>query len=86
MASPIIGPRARHCPFLNRGDARCAPQFSIGHLEFAMDHCCGNYATCAAYRDLLAERLAARAAAVQEQETPYADLPTIPLTVHGRPA
>ena len=51
---------ARHCPFLNREDDRCAPQFSVGHLDHVFDRCCGDYAGCDAYREQLAERAAAR--------------------------
>lgn len=47
---------ARHCPFLNRSDARCATHLSLGGLTDAFDHCFDRYPTCGAYRELLAER------------------------------
>ena len=81
---PITGP-ARHCPFLNREDERCAPQFSIGHLGYALDHCCGEYAACPAYRAQLAERQTARDAAAA-QESSHAHPALTPLTLDGRPA
>ncbi len=86
--APRPRPPARHCPFLNREDERCAPQFSIGHLDFALDHCCGQYADCPAYRAQVAERQSARRAAAHEEvrhAAPQAVTIT-PITLDGRPA
>jgi hypothetical protein len=46
----------RHCPFLNRDDARCAKQFTVGHMEHAFRHCFGSYKACPTYLELLVER------------------------------
>lgn len=53
----------RHCPFLNRDDARCARHFSLDHLQHTFDHCFGQYETCGVYLELLYERRLNRAAA-----------------------
>lgn len=55
--------RVRHCPFLNRSDARCSTHFSIDTLSAAFGHCLGVYPDCPTYRELLAERRARRAGA-----------------------
>ncbi len=56
----------RHCPFLNRDDPRCAAHFQVNHLDHAFEHCAGAYASCASYRELLAERIMARTAEQDE--------------------
>jgi hypothetical protein len=48
--------QVRHCPFLNREDARCARHLSLGGLDHAYDHCFAAYTTCTVYFDLLVER------------------------------
>ena len=54
--------RGKHCPFLNRADARCSANFSLDKLDQAFDVCCGSFAKCSVYGELLAERRARRAA------------------------
>jgi hypothetical protein len=51
----------RHCPFLNRADARCSKHFSLDHLGHAFDYCFGYYEGCGVYLQLLAERRVRRA-------------------------
>jgi hypothetical protein len=53
----------RHCPFLNRADARCARHFSLEQLQHAFEHCFGQYEACGVYLELLYERRLNRAAA-----------------------
>jgi hypothetical protein len=48
--------RVKHCPFLNRADARCSSHFSLGHLSDALGQCFDQYAGCGVYRELLLER------------------------------
>ena len=45
-----------HCPFLNRADTRCSPQFSLNHLPAALSQCLGAYQSCPVYLELLLER------------------------------
>ena len=59
----------RHCPFLNRTDARCARHFSLDQLQHTFDHCFGQYETCGVYLELLYERRVRRAAALLEKQT-----------------
>lgn len=59
--------RGNHCPFLNRTDERCAEHFSLDELEYAFNHCFGQYRACAAYQELLAERQTRRALAYAAQ-------------------
>jgi hypothetical protein len=53
--------QGRHCPFLNRADARCSKHFSLDHLGHAFDYCFGYYEGCGVYLQLLAERRVRRA-------------------------
>jgi len=46
----------RHCPFLNRQDARCTQHLSLGALGHAYEHCFDQYAGCTVYYDLVVER------------------------------
>ncbi len=46
----------RHCPFLNRSDARCAERFNVGHMQHAFRHCFATYKACPTYLELLVER------------------------------
>ena len=48
--------RAKHCPFLNRSDARCSDHFNIDHLQHALGFCFGRYKACTTYVELLIER------------------------------
>jgi hypothetical protein len=47
---------SRHCPFLNRADARCSESFSLDNLDNAFSYCFGRYKTCRVYLELLMER------------------------------
>src|SRR4051812_22310047 len=60
MYVPTTG---KHCPFLNRADARCGDAFSIEKLDHAFEHCFGRYTSCTVYMELLIERRVRRAAA-----------------------
>jgi hypothetical protein len=53
----------RHCPFLNRSDARCSDHFGLDDLRFAFTHCFGEYRACPMYSQLLSERRERRSAA-----------------------
>lgn len=46
----------RHCPFLNRNDARCAAHFTVNRLSYVFTHCCGEYGSCPSYLELVKER------------------------------
>ncbi|HEX8914331.1 MAG TPA: hypothetical protein VF796_18430 [Humisphaera sp.] len=92
---------ARHCPFLNRSDERCAAHFSLDHLQDAFDHCVTGYVGCPVYRELLLEVRLRRAAAGRElrrlhpgqatavdrpgRPSPDAGLPIVPLTIATAP-
>jgi hypothetical protein len=54
-----------HCPFLNRSDARCVRNFSLGRLGHAMRYCTGQYTACPTYIELLVERRARRRVAAE---------------------
>src|SRR4051812_41137503 len=60
MYVPTTG---KHCPFLNRADARCSDAFSIEKLDHAFEHCFGRYTSCTVYMELLIERRIRRAEA-----------------------
>ena len=68
---------ARHCPFLNRSDERCAAHFSLDHLRDAFDHCVNAYAGCPVYRELLLEVRLRRAAAGRELRRLHPGQPTV---------
>jgi hypothetical protein len=51
----------KHCPFLNRADARCARHFSLDRLGHALEYCFDKYHDCSVYFVLLAERQERRA-------------------------
>ncbi len=53
--------QSRHCPFLNRSDARCSGSFQLDHLQHAFKHCFDRYNLCPVYSQLLVERQARRA-------------------------
>jgi hypothetical protein len=59
---------AKHCPFLNRADARCGDAFSIDNLDHAFKYCFGRYIACPVYAELLIERKVRRSAAEQHGE------------------
>lgn len=46
----------RHCPFLNREEARCAAHLRVGHLQHAFSRCFGDFEGCPAYGEIRAER------------------------------
>lgn len=46
----------RHCPFLNREDARCAECFTVNHMDHAFAYCFDRYKACPMYLELLVER------------------------------
>jgi hypothetical protein len=46
----------RHCPFLNRADARCARHFTLDALQHAYEYCFDHYKACPTYIELLVER------------------------------
>ena len=47
----------RHCPFLNRNEARCSAHFVVNQLQHAFVHCFGAYDACSSYREMLEKRL-----------------------------
>ncbi len=51
------------CPFADREDRRCASVFSLEKLDFAFNHCFGDYKACSVYQELLAERTTRRSLA-----------------------
>jgi hypothetical protein len=53
---------SRHCPFLNRNDARCVRHFSVNRLQHAFDHCFNDYGACPSYQEMLSERKAEHSA------------------------
>lgn len=71
--------QGRHCPFLNRNDARCAEHFRVARLQHAFDHCFNAYSACPSYREMLTER-AGRA------ESDASIGPVVTLTIQGRHA
>ena len=51
------------CPFADRADRRCASVFSLDKLDYAFNHCFGEYKACSVYQELLAERTTRRSLA-----------------------
>lgn len=74
-----------HCPFLNRADDRCSKHFSLDRLDRAFGDCFGEYASCAVYSEMLAERRERRLNASLGRDGSDAATPVIQVTFHGRP-
>lgn len=69
----------RHCPFLNRSDARCAERFQVVHLQHAFRYCFQTYKACPTYLELLVERRVRRV-----ENDVEAHLHLTPLTIAGK--
>ncbi len=63
---------SNHCPFLNRGDPRCAQHLSMRNLDHAYRYCFAHYTLCGLYLDRLLER---RAKAAPPPRAAQAHLP-----------
>ncbi len=77
----------RHCPFLNRNDARCAERFTVGHMQHAFRYCFEHYKACPTYLELLVERRVRRVsqnAVIHHAVEPSPSL--IQITVAGKAA
>ena len=75
----------RHCPFLNRNDARCAEHFRVSRLQHAFDHCFNSYANCPSYRQMLDERNG-RPCEAPSTACGASLAPVVTLTIQGRHA
>ena len=49
---------SRMCPFLERGDDRCAERINLECLIEAFRFCAGDYERCATYHEIRLERIA----------------------------
>ncbi len=79
--------RGRHCPFLNRNDARCGEHFRVDQLRHAFTHCFNAYERCPSYRQLLSERNESiREAMNDDGHRQPSPTPVVTLTIQGRHA
>ena len=44
------------CPFIDKGDARCAEKLTFRNVVRAFTHCADHYRDCPIYQQLTAER------------------------------
>jgi len=72
----------RHCPFLNRNDARCAERFTVGHMQHAFRYCFEHYKACPQYLEMLVERRVRRVSQSVIHADPTPSL--VPITVAGK--
>ena len=75
--------QGRHCPFLNRSDARCSDNLSLEDLRHAFSRCFGEYHQCPIYATLRSEREVRRHLAVRGGELVHASR-TIQVSVARR--
>ena len=50
------------CPFVNKNDSRCANHWTLYNITQAFLHCADRYATCPAYKELIADDRTSRQA------------------------